>query len=153
MSEIQLRCPSCKKVFGIDAPDRRDGRAQCPHCSTVAAIPPKWAESSDTEANELPPTHVRSDGEPMGYSARITVDAMLPPSVASAEKRRSAGNELIPPPIANEEKADAPDITLRAQTLASETQSHRRFRKNVIVWIICTLILCATVFLLVNLTG
>jgi len=152
MKRLQLRCPSCNKAFELNRDDWRLGRAQCPHCSVVAALPDRAdaKEKSSDGTGGLPPVYAPALAE-QAVAAAADTAGFLPPMAAVAATRPGSMRPVLPP-VAEVPLGDL-GVTSRAQTLASDQQSQKRFRKNVVVWIVCTLILTVAVIVLVNVTG
>ena len=103
------------------------------------------ADESYQERPRFPPRS--SDKSPGAEPPVIDVDALLPPAaMENAGVEDSAA-------LSSSRSNSIHEASKRAHLLAAEPRSQRRFRKNVVAWLLCTLILVIAALLLVYLGG
>ena len=166
MTAMKLRCRTCKQPFAPSLDECRLGRAQCPHCASVAGIPVSGGTLPPPIEVELPHTFT-SEAMPASVEVCQTNRSNLspshaipvaPPPPSNQEVATSHSNMIGEQPLIESEPTEREtlgrfDVTTRAQTLACDKKSQRQWKKNVVIWVVCTLILIVAVAVLVRITG
>ncbi len=147
---LELQCLACRNQFEIPPKQKGGGQVKCPYCSMIVTIPPARTSHLPTMTRDLLPVDRRSTGHPAGNARASGDDAQLPAVAPPIEKRSPVQKKVVPPPVVTHKQAGMKNTT-RAQTLAHDSQSKQHWKKNLVAWSICTLILSVVVFLLVHL--
>ena len=172
MSMITVCCPTCSQGFRANS-SYLGQQVRCPNCMNVVTIPAPGEhlqsnqnidfESDQQSGSKTPSVHL-----PKKKRSRRAVETLLPPRVAE-EVRPSDSVRLPDRPVSDalfptQQDTLAKELVVRSTREAGNRSSREfqlrspqpgkdsRFWKNLTMWLICTLILLATTFLLAKLS-
>lgn len=172
MSMITVCCPTCSQGFRANS-SYLGQRVRCPNCMNVVTIPAAGEnlqsnQSVDFQNDQQPDSKTTSVHLPQTNRSRRAVDTLLPPRVAEEVRPsdsvrlrdRLVSGDLFPA----QQHALAKELVVRSTREAGNRSSREfqlrspqpgknsRFWKNLTLWLICTLILLLTTFLLAKLS-
>lgn len=140
MTLSQFNCPHCSGPFQVDI-SLPLLQVACPHCGQPIAFAsePPVSEPPVSEPpmaslplSEPPPTEPPFTAAPSSHPRSYLPADMLPPGVAVST------NAAAPQPI-EEQSASADDFRSRQPVV--DDRASRKFVKNMIVWVCCTIVL------------
>ena len=169
---ITVCCPTCSQGFRANS-SYLGQRVRCPNCMNVVTIPAAGEnlqsnQSVDFQNDQQPDSKTTSVHLPQKNRSRRAVDTLLPPRVAEEVRPsdsvrlrdRLVSGDLFPA----QQHALAKELVVRSTREADNRSSREfqlrspqpgknsRFWKNLTLWLICTLILLLTTFLLAKLS-
>lgn len=172
MSMITVCCPTCSQEFRANS-SYLGQQVRCPNCMNVVTIPAPGenAQSNqgvDFQSDQQPGSKTPSVHLPKTKRSRRAVETLLPPRVAK-EARPSASVSLPDRPLPGDlfptqQHTLAKELAVRSnrepgnrssrefQLRSPQPGKNSRFWKNLTMWLICTLILLVTTFLLAKLS-
>ena len=172
MSMITVSCPTCSQGFRANS-SYLGQQVRCPNCMNVVTIPPHLEnpqsnQALDFQVDKQAPSNTPSVRVSKHRRSRRAVETLLPPRIAE-EARPSDSGRLPDRPVPGDLFPAQQDTTASELVVSStqETDNRRpgdfqsrlrepgenpRFWKNLIMWLICTLILLVTTFVLAKLS-
>ena len=172
MSMITVCCPTCSQGFRANS-SYLGQQVRCPNCMNVVTLHAHGEnlqsnQSVDFQSDQQPASKTPSVHLPKHRRSSRAVETLLPPRVAE-EARPSHSVRLRDRPVPGDlfpaqQHALAKELIVRStqeadnrssrefQLRAPQPGKNSRFWKNLTMWLICTLILLVTTFLLANLS-
>ena len=172
MSMITVSCPTCSQGFRANS-SYLGQQVRCPNCMNVVTIPAhvenlQSNQTVDFQSDKQPASNTPSVHLPKHGRSRRAVETLLPPRIAEEARppdsvrlrdrpvpgdlfpaqQHALAKELIVSSTREADNRSSREFQLRSP----QPGKNSRFWKNLIMWLICTLILLVTTFLLAKLS-
>lgn len=172
MSVITVSCPTCSLWFRANS-SYQGQQVRCPNCMNVVTVPAHLEnlqndQTVDSQGDKQDPSTPPSARLPKHRRSRRTVESLLPPRATDEAPPsdsvrlpdRPEPGDLFPAQQPTNERELVVSSTRETdnrirrefQPRSRQPAKNPRFWKNLIMWLICTLILLVTTFVLAKLS-